>query len=416
MHPMIRRMNLTPSLIVGVLFLQLGCSPAALPSKSASAANPGEHSAPRSEAEAPAAPAVVAAKQPSTMADIDAWTAASRMIPGTNIGNTLENTTTWETGWGNPIITREYVEGLAKLGFKSVRLPVAWDTYAVDGKIQPDKMRRVAEVADWITEAGMFAVVNIHWDGGWIDSDKKETFPDTHATFSAVAEKKFRGYWQQIATHFKDRGEKLIFEGLNEETNFSGEGSEEKAYATLTRVNQLFVDTVRSTGGNNAERLLVVTGYSTDFAKTSSDLYVLPKDSVPNKLFISVHYYTPWTFCGLGEDASWGKVKPTWGSAEDVKELERLFDLMAQFSKKHDIPVYVGEYNATSMRESPSRIRWLEAVTQAAISRKMVPVLWDTGGEVSRKAPYAASPVLEAVLKNVRRAPEGVQSAPLAEK
>ncbi len=348
------------------------------------------------------------------MVDIDAWTAASQMIPGTNIGNTLENTTTWETGWGNPIITREYVESLARLGFKSVRLPVAWDTYAVDGKIQSDKMQRVAEVADWITQAGMFAIVNIHWDGGWIDSDKKETFPDTHATFSAVAEKKFRSYWQQIATHFKDRGEKLIFEGLNEETNFSGEGSEEKAYATLTRVNQLFVDTVRGTGGNNAKRLLVVTGYSTDFAKTASDLYVLPKDSVPNKLFISVHYYTPWTFCGLAEDASWGKVKPTWGSAEDVKELERLFDLMAQFSKKHDIPVYVGEYNATEKRESPSRIRWLDAVTQAAISRKMVPVLWDTGGEVSRKAPHAASPVLEAVLKNVPGATAEPSAAPVA--
>ncbi len=412
---MIRPTIVAPWTLFVVASVLLGCSPGASPSKP-----PTHASTPSAERPAEAANALSAAvdagKTPS-MADLDAWTAASRMIPGTNIGNTLENTTTWETGWGNPVITREYVQSLAALGFKSVRLPVAWDTYAVDGRIQPEKIERVAEVVDWILEAGMFAVVNIHWDGGWIDSDKKETFPDTHATFSAVAERKFRSYWQQIATHFRDRGERLIFEGLNEETNFSGEGSEAKAYATLTRVNQLFIDTVRGTGGNNAQRLLIVTGYSTDFAKTSSDLYVLPKDSVPNKLFISVHYYTPWTFCGLSEDATWGKVKPTWGSAEDVKELEKLFDLMAQFSKKHDIPVYVGEYNATEKRESASRVRWLDAVTQAANSRKMVPVLWDTGGEVSRTAPHEASAELQAVLKNVSRAAEPQSAgAPLAGK
>ena len=71
------------------------------------------------------------------------------MTPGINIGNTLENTTTWETGWGNPPITKEYVQSLAQLGFKTVRLPVAWDTYADDGRIQPDKIS--AGRARWST-------------------------------------------------------------------------------------------------------------------------------------------------------------------------------------------------------------------------------------------------------------------------
>lgn len=342
-----------------------------------------------------------AASEEADGISLDAWSAAARMSPGTNIGNTLENTTQWETGWGNPSITKEYVKRLADLGFKTVRVPVAWDTYAVDEKILPEKMERVSEVVDWIIDAGMFAVVNIHWDGGWIDSSHKEKFPDTFATFSKEAERKFRTYWQQIATYFASHGEKLIFEGLNEETNFSGVGSESEAYATLTRVNQLFVDTVRDTGGRNAERLLVVTGYSTDFAKTASELFKLPRDSAQGKLFISVHYYTPWQFCGLEEDADWGKVMNTWGSPEDVAKLNELFDLMEKFSQEHDIPVFVGEYNATEKRESASRIRWLQAVTQAAIKRKMVPVLWDTGGEVARSAPYDASPELQAVLQSL---------------
>ena len=133
------------------------------------------------------------------MTELDAWAAVPLMTPGTNIGNTLDNTTTWETGWGIRPSPRQFVESLAHLGFKTVRLPVAWDTYAVDGRIQPEKLSRVREVVDWITGAGMFCVLNIHWDGGWIDSDKKETFPKTFATFSADAEKKYRSYWEQIS-------------------------------------------------------------------------------------------------------------------------------------------------------------------------------------------------------------------------
>jgi len=347
------------------------------------------------------------------MTEVDAWAAVPLMTPGTNIGNTLDNTTTWETGWGNPPITKQFVESLAHLGFKTVRLPVAWDTYAVDGRIQPEKLSRVREVVDWITGAGMFCVLNIHWDGGWIDSDKKETFPRTFATFSADAEKKYRSYWEQISTFFAGKNEKLIFEALNEETNFSNEGSEQKAFATLTRVNQLFIDTVRKTegksegktGGNNARRLLIVVGYSTDIKKTCQPAYALPKDTIAGRMFISVHYYTPYQFCGLNEDADWGKMMPTWGTPEDVKQLEQLFDSMKGFCTRNDIPAFIGEFGVTTTKESASRVRWMSAVMNASISRRMVPVLWDTGGELSRHEPYAASPDLLQTLKNIVPAP-----------
>jgi endoglucanase len=346
-----------------------------------------------------------APRAPEKMTELDAWTAVSLMSPSINIGNTLENTTTWETGWGNPPISKEFVESLARLGFKSVRLPVAWDTYAVDGQIEADKFNRVSEVVDWITGAGMFCVLNIHWDGGWIDSGSKEKFPNTHATFSAVAEKKFRSYWEQISRFFAGKNEKLILEALNEETNFSNEGSTDKAYATLTRVNQLFIDIVRKTGGNNSKRLLIVAGYSTDIAKTCQGAYKLPKDAVPGKLFISVHYYTPYQFCGLTEDADWGKMMTTWGTPDDVKQLEQLFDMMKGFCTSNDIPAFIGEFGVTTKKESASRVRWLSAVANAAVSRKMVPALWDTGTEVSRNDPYAAGPDLVQMLRNLTPAP-----------
>ncbi|HEX3776539.1 MAG TPA: glycoside hydrolase family 5 protein [Polyangiaceae bacterium] len=341
---------------------------------------------------------------PEAMAELDAWTAAAQMGIGVNIGNTLDNTTTWETGWGNPPITEEYIRALAALGFKTIRVPVAWDTYALNGQIQPDKLARVGEIVDWITRAGMFCVVNIHWDGGWIDSSDKARFASTFATFSPAAQQKYRAYWTQIASYFAAKNQQLVFEALNEETKFDGEGSAQKAYATLARVNQLFIDTVRASGGNNAERLLIIAGYSTDITKTTSSDYVLPHDSIPHRLFISVHYYTPWPFVGMTEDASWGKMAPTWGSESDRAELSRLFDMMSEFCTHNDMPAFIGEFGVTTKKESESRVRWMSAVIQASLSRKMVPVLWETGGDISRHPPYTPNAALLQVLENAKSA------------
>src|SRR5205814_3798515 len=104
-----------------------------------------------------------AAKPPALekMTELDAWAAVPLMTPGINIGNTLDNTTIWETGWGNPLITKDYVQGLAKIGFRTVRLPVAWNTYADEGVVMTDKMARVGEGVDWITGAGRYGGVGM---------------------------------------------------------------------------------------------------------------------------------------------------------------------------------------------------------------------------------------------------------------
>ena len=352
---------------------------------------------PAVSAAAQSAPLSVAeASEPSS--DLTAWNAARLMGTGVNIGNTFDNTAAWETGWGNPPITKQFIDSLAAHGFKTVRVPVAWDTYAHDGKIDPDKLKRVAQVVDWITSDGMFCVINIHWDGGWIDSDDKKRFAATYHTFSPEAERKFKSYWNQIATYFADRDQHLVFEGLNEESNFD---SEKSPYATLGRVNQLFVDTVRATGGNNAKRLLIIAGYNTDFQKTTNGNFILPHDSAPHKLLLSVHYYTPWPFAGMTEDASWGKMRMTWGTPQDLAELRHLFDQMDAYSKQNDIPVFVGEFAPASKKDPRSRAKWMLAVAMTARSRDMVPVLWDIGYDVGRNPPFALSPELAFVLKEL---------------
>ena len=383
MHKL-NRSKLTPTLLPTMLFLLMQCI------------LPGEHSS----ALADSTQAVPPPRE--RMTAVDAWTAARQMAPGINIGNTLENTVHWETGWGNPPITREYVQSLARLGFKTVRLPVAWDTYADHGRVTPQEFARVAEVVNWITDAGMYCVINIHWDGGWIDSGDKQRFPKTYHTFSPEAEKKFRSYWDEISRFFAGKNEKLIFEDLNEESTFSNADPDKKAYATLTRVNQLFLDTVRRSGGNNANRLLIVAGYTTDISKTCNRDYTLPRDTVPRRLLLSIHYYTPWPFAGMSQDASYGKMTLTWGTDDDVKQLNQLFDRLNDFCVRNDVPAFIGEFAVCSNKEESSRIRWLSAVANAAKQRKMVPVLWDTGGGVSRREPYAPSHDVTEMLRNLK--------------
>jgi endoglucanase len=120
---------------------------------------------------------------------------------------------------------------------------------------------------------------------------------------------------------------------------------------------------------------------------------------VPHRLFISVHYYTPWKFVGMTEDTNSVKMQPTWGSPSDLAELNRLYDAMQAFCIRNDLPVFIGEFGASPKKETASRVRWMSAVAQAALFRKMVPVLWDTGSDISRQPPHSPSPALRQVMQ-----------------
>lgn len=306
---------------------------------------------------------------------------------GTNIGNTLENTTTWETGWGQPSITQTFINGMAAQGIKTVRVPVAWDTYASNGVIDATKLNRVKEVVSWIQAAGMYSIVNIHWDGGWIFNESKTN----EHRLTVDVKTKFASYWTQIATGFADVGHKLILEGLNEEARFYVNGDPEQApdYAALNELNQLFVSTVRDQGGYNQSRALLIAGFHTDIKLTCVEAFEVPTDPAgAGKLFLSIHYYDPYTFSLMDAAEWWGSPSTTWGTDADKAALKSSFDTLAAFSTKNGIPVVLGEFAVTRgqnfVREPASRIAWMESVAGAALSHGMVPVLWDTGSEISR--------------------------------
>jgi endoglucanase len=334
---------------------------------------------------------------------------------GVNIGNTLDciGTNTWlagETGWGNPKITREFIAALKNYGYTTIRLPVTWAENmgpAPNYAITETWMNRVEEVVNWILEENMYCVLNLHHDGG--ESDKSWILRAGDDPSGVT--KQFAAVWKQIALRFSGASEKLIFEAMNEvgfkmwnQWDSSTNGRKREAFGILNGLNQAFVNTVRATGGVNASRFLLVSGYWTDIDLTCDPLFKMPADKVNDRLILSVHYYTPSTFCILDKDASWGKNQTDWGSNADYAELNKQFAKLKSNYLDKGIPVILGEYGVNfNNKVEAARIRWISAVTQICLDNGICPVFWDTGNDIKRSPAnsYAMSGALTAALQSL---------------
>lgn len=327
-----------------------------------------------------------AAEEKDTMRDMTTAEVVQEMGLGINLGNTMEvsgmylgSVQAYETGWGSPVITQAAIQGYADAGFGVLRVPVAWSnlmnvrTY----EISPDYIARVKEIVGWAIDADMYVIMNIHWDGGWFEGFGKDDKRDK-------CFEKYESIWTQLSEAFKDYGDKLMFESLNEEggwdeiwNRYSGEGDKEKSYGILNDMNQRFVNIVRGSGGNNEKRHLLIAGYGTDIDLTCDEAFKMPDDPA-GRCAVSVHYYTPSTFAILEKDASWGKARTEWGTDEDYAELNRNMDKMKINFADKGIPVIIGEYSACGKNKTPEMKQlWNVSVAKAAYERGMCPVLWD---------------------------------------
>lgn len=347
----------------------------------------------------------------------DAKVLAAKIYAGWNLGNTMEATGS-ETAWGNPQTTKALIDAVKSAGFNAVRIPCAWNSYLVDNgyTINPVWLGRVKEVVDYCMDNNMYAILNIHWDGGWLEENC------TEAAQEEVNEKQ-KALWTQIARSFIDYDERLLFAGCNEPN-----ADDATKMAVLKSYEQTFVDAVRATGGKNYYRNLIVQGPNTDIDKTNQLFGDMPTDVVENRLMAEVHYYTPWNFCGLEEDADWGKMfyywgaenhmagsdrNSTWGEENDMRTLFQ--KMKTQFTDK-GIPVILGEYGAVRRSNLTgaeleahlkSRAYFNECVTREAKNYGMVPFYWDNGAgdfsliDRSRNA-VGDTQLLEAIMKGAQ--------------
>lgn len=338
-------------------------------------------------------------KAPDSIGMSTAVQVAAKFKLGWNIGNTLE-ATGGETSWGNPQITESYVKSVKQLGFTAIRLPCSWNLH-VDNKatahIDENWMNRVKEVVGYCVNNGLYVMLNVHWDGGWLENNITKTKQDS-------VNAKQKAVWEQIATAMRDFDEHLMLASANEPN-----ADNATAMEVLVSYHQTFVNAVRSTGGRNSHRVLIVQGPNTNMTLTSDLMNTLPVDPTANRLMVEVHNYTPAQFCFLSEDASWGKMfyywgssnhstieperNPTWGEEDAV--ISDYNKVKQKFIDK-GIPVIMGEYGAyrrdgsanipkDMVKHEASVDYWITFTTKEALARGIKPFWWDTGGALDRR-------------------------------
>lgn len=333
---------------------------------------------------------------------------AALMYPGWNLGNTLEGGSSennWknvgiatETSWQSTKTTQQVIDFVKAQGFKSVRIPCAWVMGHISDEanctIDPAWMNRVKEVVDYCIADGLYVVINQHWDGGWIEHNGFTADTDIEGTKAKLTK-----IWTQIATTFKDYDEHLIFAGMNEPGVGGGTGSIIKVNELSNRLaeyEQTFINAVRATGGNNALRVLVVQGPNTNIDDTMGNDYISKiTDTADNRLMMEVHFYDPYQFCQMTEDADWGKQWYYWGKDNQSGDADRtsknnedfVSAQMAKMKKTYvdkGIPVIIGEFGANqrfaigkdALHDASIRA-YYKAVTEFAISNGCVPMVWD---------------------------------------
>lgn len=374
---------------------------------------------------------------------LTALEATRLMGNGINLGNTLEacdsnvgiktNTPlSYETHWGQPKTTQAMIDGMKAAGFDTIRIPVAWMTnathlYEGDYTIDADYMDRVEEVVRYARKAGMYVIINDHWDGGWYGM-----FGSESAETRALAMEAYKGMWQQIAERFRDYSDYLIFESANEElgTRFDENSplycsdsvvtylNDDERYALTNEINQTFVDVVRATGGNNATRFLLIAGYGTNIDQTCDDRFQMPKDTVDSKLMVSVHYYDPWSYCGASSAASATK----WGKVSDYEYMDQQLAKMTKFTEA-GYGVVIGEYGALPCSDGlkDNTLAYHTAFLDACTKYNLTNCLWDCSGLYKRVSQTFADDDILAMYQEKRQANEegqdyaDVQAAAAAE-
>ena len=302
--------------------------------------------------------------------------------PGINLGNSFDVTgakkyrpegtvTDYETFWGNPPTTRELFRMIYERGFRTVRIPVSWGEHLDnEGNIDAAWMARVTEVVDWALNEKLYVILDLHHEAWLIPTEEHE--PHTTEILESL--------WRQIAENFKDRGEHLIFEGMNEPRL---ENSPEEwtsgtpeLQQVVNRLNQTFVETVRAVGKENSTRFLMVPAYCSISEREALEALELPEDP---RLIVAVHAYLPYHFI---HDET-GEVRWDVNDPEDTKKIDELMDNLDELFIKKRIPVVISEFGCHKKPTEEERLAWASYYVGSAAERG-IPCLWWDNGKNSR--------------------------------
>ena len=312
------------------------------------------------------------------MRDIPSSVLVKEIRAGWNLGNSLEvyrkkeadlTPGDYETYWGNPITSPALIEKVKKAGFNLIRIPVNWECHmgeSPDYKIDKVWFNRVKEIVDYAIDEKTFVIINIHHEG-WIVPLEKN--------YSTISDKLIK-VWTQIADFFKDYDEHLIFQSMNEprlvDTDIEWTDGNEEARNVIKRLNLDFVRTIRSSGGNNLLRHLMITGYCSAGTENVVKDIQIPDD---NKIIISVHAYKPYdftlNFSGTSE----------WNSdiADDISDIITISENLKKYFINKNIPVIIDEFGSVNKFNNSTRLEHLRFFVSTFKKLGIPCAWWDNG-------------------------------------
>ena len=295
----------------------------------------------------------------------------------------------YETLWGNVETTKEVIDAVADKGFKTVRVPVSFydHTDPLTGKIDEEWLKREKEIVDWVLDNDMYCIIDMHHEDVWLKADSD----------SYEQEKiQFEQSWKQISEYFRDYDTRLMFEGFNEVKNNNGDTStnSQQELDIINKLNQLFVDTVRSTGGNNNERFLLLSTYAANIDENILGAFVLPQDTISDHLIVDVHTYAPLAFCWNKDKVTWTETYSDWDETKDGAGMKQIYDRLDTYFISKGVPVVIGEFAAWNKGNTKDRAAFAEYVVKTSGNYGITCLWWDDGGQADNATKVSSAAIL----------------------
>ncbi len=238
-------------------------------------------------------------------------------------------------------------------GFSSVRIPLMAFRFMNDRNELPQKWFDTLDgLVNEALKQGLHVIIDEH--------DYSACGRDV-----AACRPKLMAFWTQVAGHFKDASNKVVFEILNEPNESTNDVWNEvhaEALAIIRKTNPTRNVIIGPAFWNNV-------GWLEKLTLPGNDRHII----------VTVHYYLPMSFTHQG--AAWTPEYAqlsgnTWGTPADYAAIDQDFDGVQAWASKHDRPILLGEFGAYDKGPTESRVKYTAAVARGAEQRGWAWAYW----------------------------------------
>jgi endoglucanase len=254
---------------------------------------------------------------------------------------------------------RQDFENMKALGCDVVRLPVEF--FNATGPypnftIDPMLFMFIDEVVDWAEDLEMYLIIDNH-----SFDDHVETSPGVLDTLMKV--------WPQIASHYKNRSNYILYEILNEP---HGNSITDENW---NNIQQLTINAIRTV---DKKHTIIVGPYNWN---NYNNLYQMPVYADTNLIY-TFHFYDPYLFTSVTDirtpypydpdrmpemptdwDEWYQQLYNEYPFQGNNANMKHLIDTAIKFREIRQVPIYCGEFGANMLnKEIVDRAAWISCV------------------------------------------------------